>query len=120
MRHQKSIIAALVTANVALAALFGWRATSGTAIAQPAVNAGPNAVPRGNYVLIPGYSNSLNASIIYVFDVQNHRLGGLTPDANQQFTSMDTIAIDPIFAAAEQNQNTRQTPPSRRGSGTSR
>ena len=114
--NQKSIIAALVAANVVLAGTFALRATSNTAIAQPTPAAPAGSMLKGNYILIPGYSQSLNASIVYIFDVQNHRLGGIAPDANEQFTSMDTIAVDPIFNTAEQNANTRTNPP-RRGSG---
>lgn len=111
---QKSIIAGLVLANVALGATLAWRATSNVAQAQP-MPAGANPPARGNYLMIPGYSQSLNASIIYIFDAQNHRLGGVAPDANNQFSPMATIALDPIFDAASQSDAAHQTPRGRPG-----
>lgn len=105
---KQTAIWVLVAANLALAGTLTMRGMhSNTANAQ--VPAARTSDP-GKYILIPAESQ-LGVGLIFVLDSNNRRLGAIAPDNQDKLAGMATIALDPVFDAAEN----RQSPPPNEG-----
>jgi hypothetical protein len=107
---KQTAIWVLVAANLALAATLAFRGVrANTAVAQvPARTAEP-----GKYILIPADSQ-LGVGLVFVLDSSNRRLGAIAPNNQDKMEGMATVALDPVFDAAENraapNNNTNRRP----------
>lgn len=104
---KQTVIWVLVAANVALAGTLAFRGIrDNTANAQ----AQPRSTEPGKYVMIPADS-TLGVGILYVLDTSNRKLGAIAPDMQDKMSSMSSIALDPIFEAAENRRNAQPNDP---------
>lgn len=110
---KQTVIWVLVAANLALAATLTIRGVrSNTAEAQVGARTGDP----GKFVMIPADSQ-LGVGLVFVLDTANRRLGAIAPDNQDKMAGMATVALDPVFDAAENraapannNQNRRNAP----------
>lgn len=95
---KSKVLVTLLAINAALAGALAWRGVaSNTAQAQVGRN------EPGKYLLIPGRSQ-IGASIIYIVDTANRRVGGLAPSARDTLEPLTPLPLDPIFDAAAAGQ----------------
>jgi hypothetical protein len=89
------LIAALLTANVALAGLLAWRMTNDSAASAQAQARRP-----GDFIMVPGESTSLNVGIVYVLNQSDGTLGAIAPNAQNRIEAMRTLRLADVFANA--------------------
>lgn len=93
---KQTAIWVLLAANLALAGTLIYRGTSANS-AHAQVNRGNEP---GKYVMVPAESQ-LGVGLIFVLDTANRRLGAIAPDNQDRIAGMATVALDPIFDAAD-------------------
>lgn len=98
---KQTAIWVLLAANLALAGTLVYRGV-GANTAHAQVNRGNEP---GKYVMIPAESQ-LGVGLIFVLDTANRRLGAVAPDNQDRLAGMATVALDPIFDAAENRSST--------------